>query len=269
MNPSSKVKAVFIGITYENMKTALPTPLGVIPFIYAKKFKQNLVLKGVFSEDQCVILTDWKTDFKMASKQNVIQALTDLITNADKSGDSLLFYFCGHGIAYQDPETKKFIQRNGHWGSLKTLNSDGNLVDEFFDTEFRAIVSTVAPKVNLSMFIHACHGGVMFVAPGEKPATYKGKGIALSAVDPTIPTAIENPSNTDFSTRRDFSVFLVEDVVKKLPEDKAKWPTYTEVYTVLIDRSKENPDQTGSVLMPVLYHDPSIDPSKCRLLSKP
>ncbi len=265
----AKVKAVFVGITYTNVKRLkeLDTYTGIIPFIYAKKFMQYLVSKGAFSEDQCMILTDWNTDFDMpyhmASKQNVIQALTDIITNADKSGDSLLFYFCGHGVAYEDTETKKFTQYNGHGGALKTLNSDGNDVEEFFDTEFRKIVDKLASKVNLSMFIHACHGGVMFIAPGEKPEAYEGKGIALSAVDPTIPTAIDNPSNTDFGTRCDFTVFLVEDVLKKLPEDKGEWPTYTEVYKVLVDRIRS----AGKADTLVMYHDQSIDPSKLRFLS--
>lgn len=273
---ASKVKAVFVGITYEHMKTGTVQPLDRIPYIYAKKFMENLIFKGAFTKEQCVLLTDWNESFGLPTKDVVKQAIKNIIANADKSGDSILFYYCGHGAAYQDPDTKKFIQRDGHWGFLKTLKLSDDpkvyLVDEFFDTEFREIINeglAAAPKVNLSIFIHACHGGVMFVSPYQKPDEYVGKGIALSAVNPTIPSAIKNPSNNDFSSRRDFTVFLVEDVVKKLSGERGQWPTYKEVLAVLVERSAANPAHNGVVLEPVLYHDPSIDPAKLRFLAIP
>ncbi len=256
---SSQVKAIFVGVTYEHMVTGGVTPLDRIPYIYAKKFMENLVFKGAFTPEQCELLTDWDKKFKAPSKQNVTKALTGMIMNA-KEGDSLLFYFCGHGVAYQDPDTKAFIQRDGHWGSLKTLKEADKskyLVDEFFDTEFQGIIDGLAPNVKLSMFIHACHGGVMFVAPGQEPSAYNGKGTALSAVDPTIPVAIENPSNTDFSTRRDFTVFLIENVMKKY---KGEWPPrYTEVQDILVECADSAKKQR-----PVLYHGPGINPSELR-----
>ncbi len=132
----SKIKALFVGVTYRAMQIRGVASLGDIPYLYAKNFRDILVRKDCFIQKQCELITDSNRDFKAPTKQNVTKALTGMITNA-KEGDSLLFYFCGRGVAYQDPDTKKFIQRDGHWGSLKTLKQAGRnyLAEEFFDTE--------------------------------------------------------------------------------------------------------------------------------------
>jgi len=49
---NSKVKAVFVGITYDHMQMSKPEPLKNIPYIYATKLKENLVLKNAFTEEQ-------------------------------------------------------------------------------------------------------------------------------------------------------------------------------------------------------------------------
>ena len=169
-----KVKAVFVGITYTKTISGLVTELGQIPYLYAKRLMNNLILQGAFTEEQCLFLTDWdgvsgiawgKVVVKMPSKEIVIGALVDIIKNAKKAGDSLLFFYCGHGAAYND--SGKFYQHSGHWGLLKTLDEDGKNVVPLFDTEFREIIDALPPKVNLTMLVQACHGGVMFVPPTQ------------------------------------------------------------------------------------------------------
>ena len=263
------IKAVFVGVTYEHMsKKTSVQELSQIPWYYAKTLKNSLVLKDAFKAEECLLISDWNDTFRQPTKANVIESLKEIIGNADPSGDSILLFFCGHGIAYQDPSTKKFIQRDGHWGSLKTLKPDTDepstyLVDEFFDTEFQAIVNTVPAKVNLTIIIHACHAGVMFVRPNAPSSDYEGKGIGLCAVDPTIPSAIENPSNTDFSSRHDFTIFLVESVVKALKGDD--WPpTYKRALEIIREREAFYGEAKS-----VLYHRASIDPAKLKFLAKP
>ena len=274
----SKVKAVFVGITYTKTTSGLVTLLGTFPYRYAKSLMENLILKGAFMVEQCLFLTDkdWdgavnisnvgKVVVKMPSKENVTGALIDIIDNANKAGDSLLFFYSGHGAAYND--SGEFYQHSGHWGLLKTLDEDGKNVVPLFDTEFRDIIGALPPKVNLTMLVQACHGGVMFVTPTQPPSKYKGKGIALTSVDPTIPASIEGPAMT--SDRRDFATFL-NDIILQFPKgEKSKWPTYSEIFAKLHERAEAAArfKEKEFELKPQLYFGQPLDPS-LRFLEEP
>ena len=188
MATSNKKKAVFVGINYFKTDSRYIQPLDKLPYIYAKKLMENLLFKEAFTAEECVLLTDHpcgtsKAEIRKAGKKDVIIALTEIMDNADKSGDSILFYYCGHGAVYRKADTKEFYENDGHWGLLKTLNDKGDAVDPFYDSEFRDLISPMLKnsKVNFTIFIHACHGGVMFVPPLKSPTVYKGPGIAMSA----------------------------------------------------------------------------------------
>ena len=273
-----KVKAVFVGITYTKTTSAYVAELGKFPYSYAKNLMENLILKEAFTVEECLFLTDWDWDgtvnisgvgkvvVKMPSKEIVIGALVDIIGNANKAGDSLLFFYSGHGAAYND--SGKFYQHSGHWGLLKTLDEDGKNVVPLFGTEFRDIIDALPPKVNLTMLVQACHGGVMFVPPTSPSSEYKGKGIALTSVDPTIPTSIEGPAIT--SGRRDFATFL-NDIMKELPKgEKSKWPTYSEIFAKLYERAEAAAkfEEKEFKLKPQLYFGEPLNPS-LRFLQPP
>ncbi len=91
----------------------------------------------------------------------------------------------------------------------------------------------------------------MFVAPGQEPSAYNGKGIALSAVDPTAPTAVKTILNDKLSNRHDFTACLINKVMNNY---ERRWPpSYTDVRDILVPEISAKP---------VLYHDPSINPSE-------
>ena len=276
---NNKKKAVFVGTNYVKTDSRYIQPLDKLPYIYAKKLMENLIFKEAFTAEQCVLLTDHpgatsKSEIRTAGKNVIIAALKEIMENADKSGDSILFYFCGHGAVYRTADTKEFYKNDGHWGLLKTLNDKGDAVDPLYDSEFRSLINPMLknPKVNFTIFIHACHGGVMFVPPLKPPTEYKGPGIAMSAVGPEVPSAIENPKNVSFSDRRDFTVFLIEQVVRPLSdksEGKNDWPTYSEIYKILKEGGEKNPTKDGTILIPQIYCNPAVDPAKLQLLQIP
>ena len=121
-----------------------------------------------------MIFADFKTNdigeikVQQPTKQKVIAALRYMIKNAVE-GDICLFYYCGHGNGFIEHDY------NGHRGALFTfnqasVNKQGKVeMDVLFDTEFKEIIFRVDPKVHLTMLIHCCFSGVMFVTPEEDP----------------------------------------------------------------------------------------------------
>ena len=236
MQETIKTKAIFVGISYKLIPLK---QLGWAPFWYAKDMAKSLA-GNVFKEKECIIFGDFKKSIvgdiqlKPPSKKEIMDALLDMITNA-KAGDICLFYYCGHGVAFVDPSTDQFIDRGGNWGSLSTLKEAAlNMIDPLYDTEFQDIISKVAQGVHLTMLIHCCHSGVMFVHPNDSPSSYTGPGIALTSVDATIPTGFE-PSDLMFmgdmfSRESDFTKFIIKVIVA---EPCQKWPKYKDVFANL------------------------------------
>ena len=237
MEQTIKTKAIFVGISYKLIPLK---QVGWAPFCYAKNMAKGLAAGDVFKEQECVIFGDFKKDnvgniqVKPPSKKEIIDALLDMITNA-KAGDICLFYYCGHGVAFVDPSTDQFIERGGNWGSLSTLKEAAlDMIDPLYDTEFKGIISKVAQGVHLTMLIHCCHSGVMFVHPNDSPSSYIGPGIALTSVDATIPTSFEPSDQTFmgdmFSRENDFTKFIIQVIEA---ESCKKWPKYKDVFANL------------------------------------
>ena len=229
-------KAIFVGISYANTEKVI---LGAIPYWYAKCMAQGLcITKDVFKAKECLIFADFKTNdigeikVKPPTKQKVIAALRYMITNAVE-GDICLFYYCGHGNGFVD------YDYNGHRGALFTFNQDSLnkkkktvAMDVLYDTEFKEIISRVHPGVHLTMLIHCCFGGVMFVTPDEDPSSYTGPGIALTAVDASIPSSLTEPHDNilNMAARNDLTANIVK-VIKD--QEKTEWPHYQKLFTDL------------------------------------
>ena len=288
---TGRTKAIFIGISY----TQIPSSqLGWVPYWYVKDMAKELIKKDVFEAKECLIFADFKPNdigeikVKPPTKTEIIVAFQDMIGKAVE-GDICLFYYCGHGIAFSDPETYKFVEREGNRGSLNTLKQGRlDMLDPFHDTEFKEIISHVKPGVHLTMLIHCCHSGVMFVTPEEDPSSYAGPGIALTSVDATIPTKFE-PSDPRFmgdlfSRGKDFTKIILQVIIQ---EAREVWPTYKQLFDILTDGCLENPASDEilkklpdfyqqrlkgkdlSVLnKPMIYYNPGNNPEITKFLNQ-
>ena len=291
MEKTIKTKAIFVGVSYTKISSS---SLGWAPYWYAKDMAIELIKKGVFEAKECLIFADYERNdigeikVELPTKTEIIVAFRDMITNAVK-GDICLFYYCGHGIAFSEPGTYKFVERNGNRGSLNTLKQGSlDMLDPFHDTEFKEIISHVRQGVHLTMLIHCCHSGVMFVTPEEDPSSYTGQGIALTSVDATIPTEFEPSSKfvgDMFSRKMDFTKIILQVIKEKARE---KWPTYKQLFDRLTEVCSKKPASDeifkkfpdiyqkrlkgkDSLNKPMLYHNPDtctcINPGTTQFLN--
>ena len=117
------------------------------------------------------------------------------------------------------------------------------------------------------MVFHACHSGSMFTNPGPGPHPYNGVGIALTSVDPNIPAIIEVAGS-----RQDLTVWLQDNIIKRYlqKEDPSEWPTYQEMFDIITQNSKDNPDKEGTMYFPQMYYNADIiNPTQFKFLLAP
>ena len=160
-------KALLVGIqNYQNPK-------------YNKKLKRcvsdvrqmhNMLTATGFSDVRCLLN-------KSATSANLSSVLTDMVNNS-KGGDSLLFYFTGHGLQLKDISGD---EKDGLDEVLLTY--DYNIRNAFTDDKLTECLAGLHREATFTLIADACHSGNMIDAVfGEKSATHlKRRYIALSA----------------------------------------------------------------------------------------
>ncbi|MFN9633750.1 MAG: caspase family protein, partial [Erythrobacteraceae bacterium] len=164
------VHALFVGIdAYQFSRSKLPGAQfkdlqGAVGD--AQRFKQALAaLYGVdvdkASGEACESANDHTVTLinDCATRSRILTALDNKIA-ALKPGDTLLFYFAGHGAQYRDDE--KFDQDSGYNGTIlpyDARNPDGSPGD-IFDVELKAIKErAVAKGLYFVTIFDSCNSG--------------------------------------------------------------------------------------------------------------
>lgn len=249
-------KAVFVGINYYD-KVYRCQNLEGLPCVYAKSMLIALTdLTSNFEKSQCLFFTD-RPNFEIEgvkvntpTKDNVTKALKDMVSSA-QDGDTLLFYFCGHGA--NEYQTNR--------GALKTLNSELDQPQVTYSDELEDIFKHLPKNVSMNFLIHACFSGAMF---SYNPSGVKG--VALCSVGPDIPSVVRKEPDTE-----DFTTVIRDKVIKKLPADgpkDSKWPTYQSVFeevkkVVVKGKKRDGVEFEGHA---EIYHSPEVNPVVAKFL---
>ena len=147
-------KALLVGVNkYQNPK-------------YNKKLKHcvsdvrkmhNMLTATGFSDVRCLLN-------KSATSANLSSVLTDMVNNS-KGGDSLLFYFTGHGLQLKDISGD---EKDGLDEALLTY--DYNIRNAFTDDKLADCLDGLHKEVKFTLIADACHSGSMIDAIyGQKP----------------------------------------------------------------------------------------------------
>lgn len=245
---SGSAKAIFVGINYENVRGC--QNLEGLPFVYTKSMINALtVSQSIYKKEECLLFTDSDRDIPGITKgeptrEKVTQALTGMISAA-KKGDTLLFYFCGHGAN----------EKQNSRGALKTLNNQLNGPDVLYSDKLDDILQNLSPDISITFLVHACFSGAMFSYHPEKM-----RGVALTSVGPEIPSVVRKEPDAE-----DFTTYIRDKVIKELSRSK---PTYEAVFegvkTIVV--KGETPSGQKFVGHAELYSAPGVDPTKVKFL---
>ncbi len=139
-------KALLIGINYTGTKHALN---GCITDI--ENINKMLIDHCDYSSENIKILTD-KTSL-LPNKNNILQYIKWL-TSDNLKGDTLFFYYSGHGINSRDRNRDESDRKDE-----EIVPIDVNLISD--DWLYQNLASNIPENINLWCFFDACFSGTM------------------------------------------------------------------------------------------------------------
>ncbi|XP_050210266.1 metacaspase-1-like [Mercurialis annua] len=150
--PRPRKRAVLIGVSYKRQKYELKGTINDV-----KKMKRWLIRNFDFQEDNILILAEDEVEADLIPTKKNIETSMKWLMEDCRAGDSLVFYFSGHGLRHP--------------------NFDGNEVDGFdeticpvdfkeagmiFDDQIYSTIVDPLPKdVTLHAIVDACHSGTV------------------------------------------------------------------------------------------------------------
>ncbi|CAN4107964.1 unnamed protein product [Withania somnifera] len=183
--PPSGKRALLCGVTYKKEKFRLR---GTLYDVHS--MRDVLVRKFNFTDDSILILAEEEA-YKPPTRRNILEAFKWLMEDL-KSGDSLVFYFSGHGLRQPD-----FIddELDGFDETICPLDfkTKGMIIDNAIND---ILVKPLIPGVTLHAIIDACHSGTILDLPwvyrenkwddnrppsGTNKGTRGGRAIGFSA----------------------------------------------------------------------------------------
>ncbi|PRQ57130.1 putative Caspase-like domain-containing protein [Rosa chinensis] len=156
-NVHRRKKAVICGISYLYTRTELNGCIND-----AKRMRTLLISKFNFPEDSIVMLTEKETDpYNKPYKNNIKRELRWLVQGCEP-GDSLLFYYSGHGS--QLPERHLGDEDDEMDETLCPLDveTQGMIRDDWINA---TIVRPIPHGVKLHAIIDSCHSGTILDLP--------------------------------------------------------------------------------------------------------
>ncbi|KAL5857331.1 hypothetical protein ACOSQ3_004789 [Xanthoceras sorbifolium] len=144
-------RAVLCGVTYNKRKYRLKGTINDV-----KNIRDMLIKKFGFLQNGIIVLTEEETQEHIPTKKNIEKALRWLVENC-KKGDSLVFYFSGHGLRQPDfngDETDGFDETICPLDFIK----EGMIVDNDINS---IIVQPLVKGVTLHAIVDACHSGTI------------------------------------------------------------------------------------------------------------
>ncbi|CAK9163134.1 unnamed protein product [Ilex paraguariensis] len=151
--PPRGKRALLCGVTYKNQKFELKGTIHDVT-----KIRDLLLERFKFSENSICILTEETTQHP--TKKNILEALKWLVRD-NQAGDSLVFYFSGHGLRqpdFKDDELDGFDETICPVDFLK----EGMILDNEIN---ELIIRPLKPDAKLHAIIDACHSGTVLDLP--------------------------------------------------------------------------------------------------------
>ncbi|KAK7328143.1 hypothetical protein VNO77_22239 [Canavalia gladiata] len=143
-------RAVLCGVTYKKRKFSLQGTINDID-----NMKSLLVNEFKFPIECIRVLTEEQDPSLIPTKRNILESLRWLVRDC-QSGDSLVFYFSGHGL--QQPEYHKGDEIDGFDETLCPV--DFMLEGMITDNEINSIiVRPLKNGVTLHAILDSCHSG--------------------------------------------------------------------------------------------------------------
>lgn len=115
-----------------------------------------------------------------ATRANIINGLHWLLSGAAK-GDTLIFYYSGHGTYVADTSGDELDRRDE-----AICPHDYAQAGPIIDDDLRALVSGLAPGVNLDVVLDSCFSGTATRALPEAEAVSPGLGITARFIEPAL-----------------------------------------------------------------------------------
>ncbi|XP_047336285.1 metacaspase-1-like [Impatiens glandulifera] len=148
--PHQSRKALLCGVSYKKDKYELKGTVNDVKNMW------NLLIELKFPKDAICVLTEENDPSLFPTKENMKRALKWLVKNC-KAGDSLIFYFSGHGVRQLDFDDDEV---DGYNETLCPV--DFKTSGMIFDNEINdAIVKPIKTDVKLHAIIDACHSGTV------------------------------------------------------------------------------------------------------------
>ncbi|KAL3567660.1 hypothetical protein D5086_030311, partial [Populus alba] len=148
--PAGK-RALLIGVTYKRKHKLKGTINDV------KSMRELLILNFGFKEENILVLTEQEIEPELSpTKKNILKSLEWLVKGC-QAGDSLVFYFSGHGLSQPDFEGD---ERDGFAENICPVDfmTEGMIVDNDINS---TIVWPLKKGVTLHAIVDACHSGTV------------------------------------------------------------------------------------------------------------
>ncbi|KAI3445741.1 hypothetical protein Pfo_002406 [Paulownia fortunei] len=155
LEPPPRGKRAFLcGVTYKKQKWELKGTAQDV-----KNMRDLLVEQFSFPIESILILAEEKS-YKPPTRKNIEDAFQWLMRDI-QSGDSLVFYFSGHGLRQRD------FQGDEIDGFDETIcpvdyQTNGMILDNYIN---KAIVRPLIPDVTLHAIVDSCHSGTVLDLP--------------------------------------------------------------------------------------------------------
>ncbi|TXG53950.1 hypothetical protein EZV62_019206 [Acer yangbiense] len=148
-----KKRALLCGVSYKNSKHELKGTINDV-----NNMKDLLINNFGFSEDNLLILTEEKYDPKVIPTKNNIEKGLQWLVEGCSDGDSLVFYFAGHGASVD--EALAGDEKDGKDETICPLDflKEGKILDNYINS---TIVGPLKKGVTLHAIVDACHSGTI------------------------------------------------------------------------------------------------------------
>lgn len=155
-NDRPRNRALLIGVSYKKYKYKLKGTINDV-----SNMRDFLINNLSFQQNNVLVLTEEESDSRLTpTKKNIEMALKWLVEDSE-SGDSLVFYFSGHGL--RQPDLKK-DERDGFDETICPTDfmKEGMILDNDIHS---IIVSPLKQGVKLHSIVDACHSGTILDLP--------------------------------------------------------------------------------------------------------
>ncbi|KAJ8754809.1 hypothetical protein K2173_012733 [Erythroxylum novogranatense] len=147
-----KKRALLIGVSYKKWKYKLKGTINDV-----KNMRDMLIEHFSFRLQNILVLTEDETDQELTPTKRNIQNSLEWLVEGCKAGDSLVFYFSGHGLRQPDFNEDEI---DGFDETILPVDfmEEGMIIDNYINS---TIVWPLTEGVTLHAIIDACHSGTM------------------------------------------------------------------------------------------------------------